>query len=150
MNLYNEFFSIIEVFEKNDISYAVIGGFAMSFHEEPRFTEDIDILVSHEHLEKSKKLLDNLRFFSSTDPHPFLDTSLVLYRFVKTVDNDYLVLDLMAGNDKKFEDILKNRIYFEWQKGQLAVVSREDLIQLKKMRSSDQDKVDIKHLQNDE
>jgi hypothetical protein len=67
-------------------------------------------------------MLDNLRFFSSTDPHPFLDTSLVLYWFVKTVDNDYLVLDLMAGNDKnlrissKIESILngKKDIWLWW------------------------------------
>ena len=150
MNLYDEFFSIVEAFEKNDITYAVIGGFALAFHEKPRFTEDIDALVSHNDLEKSKKLLEDLRFFRSTDPHPFLKTSLVLHQFVKTIENDYLILDLLAGKDDKFEDFLKNNINFDWEKGTVSVISREDLIRLKEMRNSDQDKVDIKQLRNDE
>lgn len=150
MNLYDEFFAVIEAFEENNIIYAVIGGFAMTFHDEPRFTEDIDILVSHDDLEKTEQLLADLHFFSSTDPHPFLKTTLVLHRFVKTIENDYLILDLLAGQDDKFEDFLKNCTKFKWEKGTVAVVNRKDLIRLKKMRNSDQDKVDIKQLQNDE
>jgi hypothetical protein len=41
MDLHDEFFSIIEAFEENDITYVVIGGIALAFHDKPRFTKDI-------------------------------------------------------------------------------------------------------------
>ncbi len=42
MNLYDEFFNIIHEFENHDITYAVVGGIALAFHDKPRFTRDID------------------------------------------------------------------------------------------------------------
>lgn len=150
MNLYDEFFSIIEAFENHDITYGVIGGFAMAFHDEPRFTEDIDILVGHDDFHKAEEVLTKLNFFSSTDPHHFLDTKLSLYRYVKTFDDDYLVVDLLWAKENKFEEMLKNTIYYNWEKGKVAVINRKDLISLKRMRNSDQDKVDIKKLTEDE
>ncbi len=69
MNLYDEFFLITEAFEANEIVYAVIGGFALAFHDKPRFTDDIDILVKFESLSKTNIILNELNFFRSTDPH---------------------------------------------------------------------------------
>jgi len=45
MNLFEDFSSIIKQFNKNGISYALIGGIALAFHDEPRFTKDIDFLI---------------------------------------------------------------------------------------------------------
>ena len=73
MNLYDEFFSIIREFENHDITYAVIGGIALAFHDRPRFTRYIDILVKISHLVKVQTLLEKLSFFKSTDPHKFLN-----------------------------------------------------------------------------
>lgn len=150
MDLYDEFFAIIEALEENEITYAVIGGFALAFHDKPRFTEDIDILVKSSEMQKTANILEKLYFFSSTDPHLFLNTKLILHRYVKIVDNDYLVLDILTGNDKRYKTIFENVINYDWEKGKVAVVSREDLVYLKKRRNSEQDKIDIKNLQNNE
>lgn len=150
MNLYDEFFSIIEAFEDSDIIYAVIGGFAMAFHDKPRFTEDIDMLIRTADLDKTDKILSELDFFSSTDPHRFLDTTLALYHYVKTFDDDYLIVDLLSGKESRFERMLHNSIDYEWQKGKVSVVNRDDLILLKIMRNSEQDKVDIMNLRDDD
>lgn len=149
MNLYNEFFNIIQAFEENQITYAVIGGFAMAFHDKPRFTEDIDFLISNASLNKADQVVNELAFFSSTDPHHFLETTLTLYRYVKTFNDDYLILDLLSSPKKRFQEILRNSIAYEWEKGTVAVVNRENLILLKRMRNSEQDKVDIMNLKND-
>ena len=63
MNLYDEFFALVEAFEESGIAYAVIGGFAMAFHDEPRFTEDIDILIGSAELERASNILTKLDFF---------------------------------------------------------------------------------------
>jgi hypothetical protein len=61
MNLFDEFFKIVESFEKMDLKYAVIGGIAMGFHDQPRFTKDIDILVLPEDLEKITTIFEGKR-----------------------------------------------------------------------------------------
>jgi hypothetical protein len=38
--------------EKNRVRYALVGGVAMAFYTEPRFTRDIDLLVDSEDYEK--------------------------------------------------------------------------------------------------
>jgi len=98
----------------------------------------------------AEEVLINLDFFSSTDPHHFLDTKLTLYRYVKTFDNDHLIVDLLSAKGNVFEKMLGNPIYYDWEKGKVAVVNRKDLITLKRMRNSEQDKVDIKNLTADE
>jgi hypothetical protein len=54
MKIYDEFFSIIKKLNEANIHYAVVGGIALSFHTQPRYTKDIDILL----LERD---IDNLR-----------------------------------------------------------------------------------------
>jgi predicted nucleotidyltransferase len=150
IDLYDEFFSIIETFENAGLTYAVIGGFAMTFHDKPRLTEDIDILIDISALNKANELLERLNYFKSTDPHPFLKINLVLHRYVKIIEDDYLVVDILVGKGNRFGNILDNAVNVEWEKGNVSVVNREDLIWLKQNRNSDQDKVDIKNLHRDE
>lgn len=44
MELYEEFFRIVQALESGHVPYAVVGGIAMGFHDRPRFTRDIDLL----------------------------------------------------------------------------------------------------------
>lgn len=148
MDLYNEFFAIIEVLEQNDVTYAVIGGVALAFHDEPRFTRDIDILIPQHELDKVEKLMEELDFFKSTDPHRFLNVNLVLHRFVKTKKNDHLLVDILVGKQKEFSKIFDNVVVSKWKKGEVSIACRKDLIWLKRLRNSDQDKTDINKLTN--
>lgn len=150
MNLYDEFFSIIEIFEQESIDYAVIGGVALAFHNQPRFTRDIDIIIRHSNLKKVETLLESRDFFKSTDPHKFLNVSLILHRFIKTRNNDHLMIDILVSKKEEFSKIFDNAIRTDWEKGKVSIANRKDLIWLKKFRNSDQDKTDIKNLSADE
>jgi hypothetical protein len=150
MNLYDEFFSIIEAFGNAGLTYAVIGGFALAFHDKPRFTEDIDILIEISEIHTTNELLEGLNYFKSTDPHPFLKTNLILHRYVKIEEDNYLMVDVFVGKENRFRQILDNAVDVKWEKGKVSVVNRDDLIWLKKNRNSDQDKIDIKSLQQNE
>jgi hypothetical protein len=54
MDLYDEFFSLIEAFDAASVPYAVCGGIAVAIHGYPRFTEDIDLLI---HLSDEQRAL---------------------------------------------------------------------------------------------
>lgn len=150
MDLYDEFFSIIYEFEKQDITYAVIGGVALAFHDKPRFTRDIDIMVAKSQLAEVEVLMEQLSFFKSTDPHKFLNVDLILHRFVKTKHGDHLVADILVGEKAKFSRVFDNAVTSKWDKGKVSIASRKDLIWLKKFRNSNQDKTDISNLTENE
>ncbi len=45
MNLQKALQKIVSVFQKEDIDYMIVGGFAMSYYNSFRYTEDMDIVV---------------------------------------------------------------------------------------------------------
>ena len=146
MNLFDEFFKIVEHFEKGDLQYAVVGGIAMAFHEQPRFTKDIDILILPEDLEKITTVFEGIGFFESSTPWTFKNTNLTLHRFMKVEGEEFLVVDILVGNEEKYRNVVKNALEEKSEKGVVKVANKNDLIWMKKMRNSDQDKVDIKGL----
>ena len=69
MNIYDEFFSIIKQLNAANIKYAVVGGIALSFHIEPRYTKDIDFLVLSSCIDDLKSILKSMNYtFEAVNP----------------------------------------------------------------------------------
>jgi hypothetical protein len=149
MNLFDEFFWIVRELGKHNIAYSVVGGIAMAFHAEPRFTRDIDLLVARKEMRKVKRLLQRLGYFESSKPWRFENTRLTLHRFMKTEGEDHLVADILTGEEPRYREIIENSIEAEWADGFVRVARKEDIIWMKQQRGSDQDRVDIKRLKDD-
>ena len=45
MEVQPDFKELLSLFNKHDVDYIVVGGYALAFHGAPRFTGDIDLLV---------------------------------------------------------------------------------------------------------
>ncbi len=45
MRIEKDFKEFIELLNKNDVKYLVVGGYAFAFYTEPRFTKDIDFFI---------------------------------------------------------------------------------------------------------
>jgi hypothetical protein len=146
MNLYDEFSAIVKAFQKKKIRFAVIGGLAMAFHDEPRFTRDIDLLLHSEDEEKMLRAMIGLGYFESTKAWKFRDAPIVLHRFVKTEGEEFIPVDILVGKTKRIDAMVDNAVNQPWSKGEIRVATKADMIKLKKGRGSDQDKVDIKRL----
>ena len=43
--MYSDFKELLSVFNAHSVKYLIVGGYAVSFHAQPRVTKDIDILV---------------------------------------------------------------------------------------------------------
>jgi hypothetical protein len=143
MELFEEFFKIVKKFNLGRIKYAIVGGIAMSFYDEPRYTKDIDILINPADLNKIKTILATLGYEESTKPWKFNKTKITLYRFVKIDKNVVLPLDILAGEEVFHQNILKNAIKLKSKYGFVKIANKKDLIKLKTIRNSDQDKIDI-------
>ena len=146
MNIFEEFPRIIGKIEEKDLKYALVGGVAMAFHDTPRFTKDIDILLFPEDMEKLKKLLSKEGYVESTTPWTFKKVDMTLHRFIKIEEKEHLQLDVLTANEKRSRRIIKNALEARSEQGIIRVAKKEDLIWMKQQRNSDQDKVDIKKL----
>lgn len=151
MQLFDEFFMIMQVFEKSHIAYTVIGGIALAFYDQPRFTRDIDILIDPDDLEKVSVCLEKLEYHPSVKPFTFNKVALRLHRFTKIVGPDHMTVDILVStdNDARFRHIIENSNDEASQYGTVKIAGKNDLIWLKQIRNSEQDQVDIGKLQND-
>jgi len=150
MNLFDEFFAIVSEFRKTEIVYSVVGGIAMAFHDQPRFTRDIDFLVLPEKVDEIERALKRIGYFESSPPWTFEGTKLTLHRFMKTDKDDFLTIDMLYGDEPKYREIVANALAEESSEGIVMVARKNDLIWMKRKRGSDQDRVDIGKLENDE
>ncbi|MHB8836411.1 MAG: nucleotidyl transferase AbiEii/AbiGii toxin family protein [Candidatus Methylomirabilia bacterium] len=146
MNLFEEFSTVIKAFQKKKVRFAIVGGLAMAFYDEPRFTRDIDILLHSEDEEKMAGALLGLGYFESAKAWKFRNTPIVLRRFVRTQGEEFIPVDILVGKTKRIDSMVDNAVDQPWSKGKVRVATKEDIITLKKGRGSDQDKVDIRKL----
>ncbi len=149
MDLYSEFFRIISEFRKEKIKYAVVGGIALAFHDIPRFTRDIDILALADDVSRIREIMGKLGYSESTAPWRFRKTKLTIHRFAKIKGKEHMLVDVLVGSETRHKKIIEQSLDAESRKGLVQVAGRDDLIWMKCIRNSDQDKVDIKRLKND-
>jgi predicted nucleotidyltransferase len=149
MKIYDEFFSIIKKLNEANIHYAIVGGIALSFHTQPRYTKDIDILLLEGDIDNLKSILKKMGYTFEANPWTFKGTNITLHRLTKIEGEDSLTIDLLAGNEGRHKEIIENAVVEETEYGLTCIASREDLIWLKRFRNSKQDIADIEALEND-
>ncbi len=63
MEVQTDFRDLLALFNKHDVEYLIVGGYAMAFHGVPRFTGDIDLFV-HPEFSNARRILDEFGFGS--------------------------------------------------------------------------------------
>lgn len=148
MNIFDEFTEILKHIEQEKIRYAIIGGVAMAFYAEPRFTQDIDMLLEPNDLEKVRRILEKNGYIESVEPWTFKSTPLTLRRFFKAIGNDQMIVDLLVAGNEKHLEIIKNALIAQGEHGIAHVAEKTDIIWLKRQRNSLQDQADIERLED--
>ena len=149
MELYREFFDLIDALNREGLEYSVVGGIALAFHSQPRFTRDIDILVRPGNLESYEEILKSLGYTRFSEPWTFPNTNIELHRFAKRSEEDVeelIVVDLLLGHEDRHGQIINRSLVDESRAGTVRVATKEDLILMKELRNSKQDQADIEKL----
>ena len=150
MNVFEEFKRLVLELEKQGVRYALVGGVAMAFYTEPRFTRDIDLLVDSDDLNKVKDILEIYGYFESASPWTFRNVAIELRRFLKVVnEQDEMIIDILVAKDEEVRLIIQNAVEAESEEGRVMVANKKDLVRLKRSRDSKQDQADIEKLEND-
>jgi hypothetical protein len=149
MNVFEEFNSLVKELETRNVRYALVGGVAMAFYTEPRFTRDIDLLIDSEDYEKAKGILEKEGYFESASPWTFKRVPIELHRFLKVINEDEMIIDILIAEIEEVRRIIRDSVEAESEEGRIKIASRKDLIWLKRMRDSKQDQADIEKLEDE-
>ena len=143
--IYPDFLELLRVFAKHKVAYAVIGGYAVGIHAEPRYTKDLDILIVPEK-KNAKALLAALSEFGAPISNLSVDelaTPGLLYVFgIPPLRVD--ILNRIVGVNVK--TLIKRAKKIKIADTSLEVVAIADLIMLKKLAGRKQDLADIEKL----
>ena len=147
LDIVDELRSFVGKLDEHQIDYALCGGMAMGVHGFARATIDIDLMILAESLETVMTIARDLGFTIRGKDLSFKDGSIEIRRISKidSETGDLLPLDFLLVTSR-LRAIWNSRMDAEWEGGQLSVVSRDGLIELKKLRNSGQDIADIEAL----
>jgi hypothetical protein len=132
----------LAVFAAHNVDYLVVGGYAVGFHGRPRFTKDIDLWVGNapENLKRAGEALKE--FGAPAAMLEQLESALdedVLWMGVAPVRID--VVKGVPGGD--FSACLSRRVRTSWDGVSVSVISRDDLIVIKRASGRPQDLLDV-------
>jgi hypothetical protein len=139
---YEEF---LELLNKHDVRYCIIGAFALAFHVRPRYTKDMDILVEPT-TDNAKRLLIAL------DEFGFGSLNLAVEDFstkgnIIQLGYEPVRIDIITSiKGLEFVDIWQRRIQGPYGKQIVNFIDRQNLIRSKKLSNRAQDKADLKLL----
>ena len=144
LDLYEELRAICLALDQAGIAYAIVGGIAVSLYTAPRATKDIDIFISPADLSALAAGLKPLGFAVLAAPMTFAGGRIAIHRFTKLARADFLSLDVLTARDPILEQqVLGARQQVSNQLQSIWLAPVEGLIELKKLRGSPQDLVDI-------
>lgn len=154
LDITDELKGLVNELNRHEIEYALCGGLAMGVHGSTRATVDIDLLILSESLDDVIEIANSQGYGLRGKEMSFAHGAIEIRRISKIdpASGDLIPLDLILVSPE-IRHVWNTRQEGSWEGGKLTVVTREGLISLKKLRSSDQDLADIKQLEgslNDE
>jgi hypothetical protein len=131
---------LLELFNKNNVKYCIIGAYALAFYARPRYTKDIDILVENS-IENARRILNALNEFGfgllQLSEQDFTESGQIIQLGYEPVRIDLI----------DFQQIWENRVTGQFGKQQVFLIGMDDLITSKKISHRRQDQADLEMLQ---
>lgn len=145
--LNKDFREFIQSFEKNNVEYILVGGFAVILHGYPRTTGDIDLWVN-----RTKDNYKKIEFAFLDFGMPLFDMTLDnflhhKYWDVFTFGKSPVAIDIMVKvKGLEFETSFKNAVFFKDEDLNLRTLSKDDLIKAKLAVKRGKDLDDLENL----
>jgi len=141
-----DFKELLQLFEKYNVRYIVVGGYAVMKYSEPRFTKDLDVFIATDK-ENASAVFTALREFGAPLEN-LTQSDFAQKGYFYQMGRPPLRIDIMmsiSGID--FEDVWKNRETVQVGDLNILFVSKADLIKAKKASGRPQDLIDIEKLE---
>jgi len=154
-----DYLEIFDRLNREKIKYIVVGGMAVNFYGIPRMTYDVDLLLylEDDNLKKFLKLMKRWSFkpkvpvdimdLADSDKRKswIKDKHMKAFNLVNPkwgISEIDIIIDTPVDYQKALKGVNKIRVHNVL----IPVISRKDLIKMKKVSDRQQDKSDIRHL----
>ena len=145
----SDFSDLLRIFNDHNVRYMLIGGYAVVQYTEPRFTKDLDVLISTD-TTNAEAVYNALREFGAPlaglTPNDFAEEGFFFQMGVPPVRVDIL----MGIPGIQFEDCWNRRVEVDFEGLRVIFISKQDLIASKRAAGRPQDLIDADLLSNDE
>lgn len=145
MALTQDFKEFIQLLNEKSVKYLLVGGYAVGFYGNPRFTKDLDLWLecSNENAEKIKEVLNEFGFGSlGLTPDDFLDPDGIIQLGYPPARIDLI----MGASGVIFEECFPKREIVLLDGVTVNLINLEDLKINKKASGRYQDLADLENL----
>jgi len=146
MDLIDKFLQVINQFEKENVEYVLIGGFAVVLHGFPRLTQDIDVFIrpTEENVKRLQRALKKVFDDNSIDEITY--DELARYPVIRYGTPDGFNIDIIAqiGEAIQFDDIEYDVMKVEGHG--LKIADEHSLIRMKENTMREIDQADVRFL----
>jgi hypothetical protein len=146
MDLLPDFKDLLSALADSNAEYLVVGGWAVGFHTEPRFTKDLDLLIGTDPVNLAR-VVEAVRRFGAP--------STIVTQLTKLGVDEFLFLgapparvDLLRtipGVD--FREAMSRAVRVDWSGVPATILSRQDLIASKRAAGRERDVRDLRNLE---
>jgi hypothetical protein len=145
MILEKDFSDFVELLNKHEVEYMVVGGYALAFHGEPRFTGDMDIWIDVSEANAERMMTVLSEFGASSlgfTRQDFLDDSII-----KQIGQPPLRIDILGAIDGvRYADAVNDKQYFKSKDLTIPYIGVKDFIKNKEAVGRKKDLKDVKRI----
>lgn len=141
MEAIQDFEDLLEIFERHEVRYLIIGGLAFIYHAKPRYTKDMDLWVDAEvsNVKRANRALAEFGSPETLDPARH-DEILQLGVAPNRVD-------LLRETGLDFHELWRNRIEGRYGRSAASWVDIEGLIAIKRRIDQPRHQEDVRVLE---
>jgi len=141
-----DFKEFIELLNKNNVKYLVVGGYALAFHGYPRYTKDIDFWVWVEK-ENAKNIIKALKDFGFSSLE-LKEEDFLTPGYVIQLGQPPGRIDLLTSvTGLEFETCYASKVHIELQGTKIDFLDLENFKKNKKSVGRYQDLADLENLE---
>jgi len=143
--MFNDFKELLSIFNAQKVRYLIVGGYAVSFHAQPRATKDIDLLIKPD-MDNAEAVYTALGKFGAPLAGLTAEDFIEREKFFRMGRAPVIVDILPEIKGVDFDRAWQNRVeaIIDVQSGlSAAFISREDLVAAKLAAGRPQDLADV-------
>ena len=145
MEVHPDFSELLKLFSNFDVEYVIVGGYALAYHGAPRYTGDLDLLISTD-ANNVRRVLSALRefgFSSSTLTEADLTQA---GRFVRLGHPPVRVDLLTSISGVTWEEVRTSRVEGKYGDTKVFFIGREEFLRNKRASGRAKDFADVEAL----
>lgn len=147
MKVEKDYEEFLELLNKNNVRYCIIGSFALAIHAKPRYTKDMDILLELEE-ENAAAVIQALREFGFKSPDLSEKDFLIQDQIIQ-LGYEPVRIDLITSVvGCTFNEIWENKVRARYGRVYTYFIGKQQLIKTKQASGRKQDLADLQLLEN--